>query len=281
MLHPNTIYDVEEGYQLPLLTPGSAQPSTHSSIARAQPYVLRPETFLQPPSRPVSFARGRPSAGPKVTGGNLRAFLPSDLLPRSHPQPFTSSAAYNAYARSLQPLGETPRPYTHLVSVPIPIYGNHHQDVFQQDSGYNSQAGPSRRDSENPAFRPNGGSHGVSSPSRNGTNSTSTSEKTKVRKKQGPSVKRTEVGMACQFCRRRSVESRSSLSKTYGWRADLHYSCFVSPRIYRKIRCSGEKPCRNCIRLKKECLYVPVSATSTQPSRGKKRPRSADEGDVS
>lgn len=47
--------------------------------------------------------------------------------------------------------------------------------------------------------------------------------------------------------------------------------------IIRKIRCSGEKPCSNCVRLKKECLYLPVSATSTQPPRGKKRPRSSTE----
>jgi hypothetical protein len=222
MLQPNATYDVEEGYHLPLLTPGSAQPSNHLSIVRP-PYVLRPETFFQPPSRPVSFARGRPSTVPKVTDGNLGAFLPSIQLPHSHPHPFTSSAAYNAYARSLRPPAETPRQYTHLVSVPIAGYGSHHQDVFQQERElrYNSQAGPSRRGSENPAFRSNGNSHRVSSPSRIGTTSTSTLEKAKVRKKQGPSVKRTEVGMACQFCRRRSVESRSSLCNTYEGRADF------------------------------------------------------------
>lgn len=192
------MYDTEESYQLPLLTPGSSLLGNHT-IARTQPFVLSPQAFLYPPTRPVSFARGRPATVPKVASGNMCGLYPSEFMPRSNPHPFTSSTAYNAYARSLQPLEPSPSQPTHLVTAPNRAYGF----PRQQGMEYAQQAGPSRL-GEN-TLSPSGDSHMVASPARERTASTSAAEKTKARKKQGPSVKRTEVGMACQFCRRRSV----------------------------------------------------------------------------
>jgi hypothetical protein len=266
MDRPLTSYDAEENYQLPLLTPSSSLPSNHT-MSRTQPLVLLPESFLHPPTRPVSFARGRPATVPKMTSGNLFGPYPSESMPRSNPHPFTSSTAYNAYARSLQPLGPSPRQQTHLVTAPDHSYG-----MQRQESGYGMQAGPSRL-GENALSR-SGDPRVVATPSRDRTASTSTAEKPKFRKKQGPSVKRTEVGMACQFCRRRSVALEVRVNGA-DWFVPFAFWAL------RKIRCSGEKPCKNCMRLNKECVYLPVSATTTPPSRGKKRQRSTEDGEGS
>lgn len=215
MHHRLAASDVQETYHLPLLTPDSPEPSHHLHNTQSQPYVvLKPETFFQPSGPPVSFARKHPTALPVSPRDSLHArHQSSDLASRSQSHPFTSSTAYDAYAQRLQPLDETPRRHSPLVSVQDPVYGIHRFDPewHAQESNYNSQAGPSRRSSGNVGFMPNGDSRLANGPPPGRAPQAAVSDKGKVRKKQGPSVKRTEVGMACQFCRRRYVKLDSSL----------------------------------------------------------------------
>ena len=268
---------------LPVLTPRSnlynAEPHGQHNL---QMLVSPPLEASQAIVPPISYARAQLNT---ATAEEAETYsLPNEQHGhfRSRTHPFTSASEYNV-SHALQPLSPPIQPYdqlgdTRVLLPPTQAY------LTTQSGGERGQlphAPSSRRWSDQADFAPprSGQPRGWKAPSPtidipSGTSAQSTA-KGKARKKQGPSVKRTEVGMACEFCRRRLVNNYQT--GTFGVSLDLILfflpcSSLRSCRINRKIRCSGEKPCRNCLRLSKVCEYKPVSASSYQPPRKKHPP---------
>ncbi|KAJ9107719.1 hypothetical protein QFC21_001179 [Naganishia friedmannii] len=192
------------GSALPLLTP--AMPRAEQTMRYDQqhrPSRSDPEFTRQPLGPPVSFARSystpTDSSFPAEASGSLRQFA----SPTSKRNLFNSAAVYNSWIGSLHPTPMHHRRYSQQLNHRVgdllpyrrPVHDRHLVEQ-QEPLGHVVDYGPSssasgRRSSYHQTMqRENVPRYADSPPPR--TYHTTTPQKVKVRRKQGPSVKKTE-----------------------------------------------------------------------------------------
>ncbi|KAJ9105067.1 hypothetical protein QFC19_003699 [Naganishia cerealis] len=209
---------------LPLFTPAIPRPGPQM-IYNQQDIDFHTDPVFphHPLGTRVSFTR----ANSTPTDSSFREELSSNARqvtsPNSKRNLFTSAAVYGAYLRSrdLAPSPHRPstQPAEDLVRYRHSIHGMHYLDPPSPLRVIDSSpsAGPSgRRASYHYAWQQENAPAYAKIPAISRTYYSSTPQKGKVRRKQGPSVKKTEVGMACSFCRRRQVASTAAVQLASG-----------------------------------------------------------------
>jgi peptide methionine sulfoxide reductase MsrB len=174
-----------------------------------------PEYTRHPLGLPVSFARSystpTESSFPAEASDSLQQFA----SPHSKRNLFNSAAIYNSWIGSLHSTPSHHRRHSQqlehrpvdLLPYRRPAYDRHpaNQDHLGHvvDYGPSTSASARRASYHYSLHREDAPAYEDNAPARH--HHSVTPQKGKVRRKQGPSVKKTEVGMACQFCRRRQV----------------------------------------------------------------------------
>ena len=201
------IPETQEGQLLPLLTPhnGPVAAELQHNLRILHSPPLEAAQVIAPP---ISFARAQPDSFMAERTEVSQPYQQSSPF-RSQTHPLTSASEHDP-THALHPLSPPLQPYDQAGDARISLQRLQTYTTTQQ--GYQRDhrpiAGPSRRWSDHAGLAPSprGNSRDWIVPFETQSRASVTSSpKGRVRKKQGPSVKRTEIGMACEFCRRRSV----------------------------------------------------------------------------
>lgn len=201
---------MQEGQLLPLLTPHNGPVAAEFRHNLRILYSPPPEA-AQAIAPPISFARAQRDSFMAERTEVSHPYQQSSPF-RSQTHPFTSASEYNP-THALRPLSPPLQPYDQIGEARVPVQRLQAFTPTQQGDQRDHQptAGPGRRWSDHVGFAPSRrrNVHDWRVPSQTSETQSeapaTSSPKGRVRKKQGPSVKRTEIGMACEFCRRRSV----------------------------------------------------------------------------